>query len=117
MLIAFRLLSLQKLEQQLAAAQAAAEAAAQQAASATELADTRLKEKTAADKEWGRRLAATEKEAAAKLKEAEARRRELEDKSGSEVCFGAAAYGRRLAVCPCVGFLGEGGEQRKGKRM
>jgi hypothetical protein len=75
-------LLLQKLEQQLAAAQAAAEASAQQAAAAAELAESRLKEKTAADKEWGRRLSAKEKEAAAKLKEAEARLRELEDKGG-----------------------------------
>lgn len=70
----------QKLEQQLAAAQAAAEAAAQQAAAATELAETRLREKAAADKEWGRRLSVKEKEAAAKLKEAEAQLRELQDK-------------------------------------
>lgn len=63
----------QKLEQQL-------EAAAQQAAAATELAETRLREKAAADKEWGRRLSVKEKEAAAKLKEAEAQLRELQDK-------------------------------------
>jgi hypothetical protein len=72
--------ALQKLEQQLAAAQAATEAASQQAAAATELADAQLKEKAAADKEWGRRLSAKEKEAASKLREAEARLRELEDK-------------------------------------
>jgi len=70
----------QKLEQQLAAAQAAAEAASQQATAASELAEARLREKASADKEWGRRLAAKDKEAAAKLREAEGKLKELEEK-------------------------------------
>jgi hypothetical protein len=47
-------LLLQRLEQQLAAAQAAAESAGQQVSAATELAETRQREKAAADKEWAR---------------------------------------------------------------
>lgn len=91
---------LQKLEQQLTAAQAAAEASAQQAAAATELAESRLKEKTAADKEWGRRLSAKEKEAAAKLREAEARLRELEDKGGRTH---TTATSKRTGGAMCTG--------------
>lgn len=44
----------QRLEQQLAAAQAAAESAGQQVSAATELAETRQREKAAADKEWAK---------------------------------------------------------------
>jgi hypothetical protein len=44
----------QRLEQQLAAAQAVAESAGQQVSAATELAETRQREKAAADKEWAK---------------------------------------------------------------
>lgn len=72
------MLPLQKLEQQLAAVQVQAESAAQKAAAASELAEARLKEKAAADKEWGRRLSARDKEASAKLRDAEAKLKEVE---------------------------------------
>lgn len=85
----------QKLEQQLAAAQAAAEAASQQATAATELAEARLREKASADKEWGRRLSAKDKEAAAKLRDAEGKLKELEEKGemGWSSGRGAAIWG------------------------
>lgn len=47
---------------------------------ANDLAESRLRDKAAADKEWGRRLAAKDKEAAAKLRDAEFKLKELEEK-------------------------------------
>jgi chromosome segregation ATPase len=70
----------QKVEQQLQQSQSQLEDAQKQLAAAAALADTRLKEKAAADKEWADRLAAKDQETGSKLKEAEAKMKDLEDR-------------------------------------
>lgn len=72
--------TLQKVEQQLQQSQSQLEEAQKQLAAAAALAEARLKEKAAADKEWADRLAAKEQEAGGKLKDAEAKLKDLEDR-------------------------------------
>lgn len=73
---------MQRLEQQIKVKyQQQTEDLQQQLTDATAQADARLKEKTAADKEWAKRLAAKEKEGQGRLKDAEAKIQQLEDRS------------------------------------
>lgn len=74
---------LQKVEQQLQQSQDLLEDAQKQLAAAAAVADARLKERAAAEKEWADRLASKDQEAAAKFKEAEGKIRELEERGQS----------------------------------
>lgn len=79
---------LQRLEQQIKTRyQLQVEELQQQLSAASAQAEARLKEKTAADKEWAKRLAAKEKEGQGRLKEADAKLKELEERSKLHVDF------------------------------
>jgi len=101
-------LAAQRLAQQCCAAQAQLDDAQRQLAAATTLAEARLKEKAAADKEWAQRLSAKEKEMAGRLKDADSRARELEERGArpGETFAGLRAAAQGPArTDPCQGPL------------
>jgi hypothetical protein len=79
------LLHVQKVEQQLQQSQGQLEDAQKQLAAAAALAEARLREKAAADKEWADRLAAKDEESGSKLRDAEAKIKDLEDRGGQQL--------------------------------
>jgi hypothetical protein len=104
----------QKVEQQLQQSQSQLEDAQKQLAAAAALAEARLKEKAAADKEWAERLAAKELEAGGKLRDAEAKIKDLEDRGKQQMverwhmllavcseCQSSAAAGALLTAAGC----------------
>eukprot|EP00879_Flechtneria_rotunda_P031409 GHRR01034315.1.p1 GENE.GHRR01034315.1~~GHRR01034315.1.p1 ORF type:complete len:328 (+),score=147.26 GHRR01034315.1:453-1436(+) len=70
----------QKLEQQLSVTRDQMDELQKQLAATTGLAERRLQEKASADKEWSKRLTAKDKEGVGRLKDAEAKIKELEEK-------------------------------------